>query len=40
MRKIKIGVLGAKRGEYMIKFCEASKYVELVAICERWKERM
>lgn len=35
MKKVKIGVLGSKRGADMIKICEKLDNVQLVAICER-----
>ena len=40
MKKVKIGVLGSKRGADMIKICEKIETVELVAICERLELHM
>lgn len=38
MKKIKIGVVGAYRGNTMIKYCDNSSRAELVAICDKWEE--
>ncbi len=38
MQKIRVGVLGCKRGESMIYYCERAEGVEVVAICDKWKE--
>ena len=40
MKKVKIGVLGSKRGADMVKICEKLETVELVAICERLEFHM
>ena len=34
-RKIRIGVLGAFRGNSMIRFCRESGEAELAAVCDR-----
>lgn len=34
MKKVKIGVLGAGRGEMMIKYCAHAENAELVAVCD------
>ena len=38
MRKIKVGVLGAYRGNTMIRYCTGSDRAEVVAICDKWEE--
>ena len=38
MKKIKVGVVGVGRGKSMIQYCDIAKDVELVAICDKWKE--
>ena len=40
MRKIKIGVLGAYRGNSMIKYCKSAPNAELVAICDKNEEAL
>ena len=35
MDKIKVGVVGARRGETMIEYCRKAGNAELVAICEK-----
>ena len=35
MNKIKVGVVGARRGETMIEYCRKAGNAELVAICEK-----
>ena len=37
MKKIKVGVLGAYRGNTMIRFCTESENTEVVAICDKWE---
>jgi predicted dehydrogenase len=37
MEKIKIGVMGAGRGEMMMRFCEHAENAKLVAVCD-WSE--
>ena len=34
MEKVKIGVLGAGRGDMMIKYCTHANNAELVAVCD------
>ena len=38
MEKLKIGVLGVKRGQSMIFYSERAKNVEVVAICDKWED--
>lgn len=38
MKKIRIGVLGCKRGASMISFCTVTDNAEVVAICDKWEE--
>ncbi len=38
MGKIKVGVLGAYRGNSMIRYCTESDKAEVVAICDKWEE--
>lgn len=38
MDKIRIGVLGVKRGTSMIYYCEHAQNAEVVAICDKWEE--
>ena len=38
MKKIKVGVLGAYRGNSMIRYCTESARAEVVAICDKWEE--
>ncbi len=38
MDKIRIGVLGVKRGTSMIYYCERAQNAEVVAICDKWEE--
>ena len=40
MEKVRIGVLGAYRGTYMINYCKRSDNAELVAICDKWPEAL
>ena len=40
MEKIKIGVLGAYRGNSMIKYCKSAPNAELVAICDKNEEAL
>ena len=35
-KKIKIGVLGAFRGETMINFCKKTGEAQLVAVCDKY----
>ncbi len=37
-RKIKVGVIGVRRGDMMIRYCEKADNAELVAICDKWEE--
>ena len=34
--KIRIGVFGAGRGQFVMQYCEASRDAELVAVCDGW----
>jgi len=38
MKRVKVGVVGVGRGKSMIHYCDISNDVELVAICDKWKE--
>ncbi len=38
MRKIKVGVIGARRGESMIEYCRKADNAEIVAVCEKRQE--
>ncbi|MBR6789331.1 MAG: Gfo/Idh/MocA family oxidoreductase [Oscillospiraceae bacterium] len=38
--KIRLGVVGVYRGSSMIKYCSHANNVELVAICDKWEERL
>jgi len=38
MRKIKIGVIGTRRGRSMIRYCKFAENAELVAICDKYEE--
>lgn len=38
MKKVRVGVLGAYRGNSMIHFCRLSDNAEIVAICDKWEE--
>ncbi len=40
MKKVRVGVLGAYRGTYMINYCKRSDNAELVAICDKWPEAL
>jgi len=40
MKKIKVGVLGAYRGNSMISFCSQSENAEVVAICDKHAETL
>lgn len=40
MKTVKIGVLGAYRGTSMINYCEAADNAKVVAICDKWEERV
>jgi len=35
MKRIRIGVVGAYRGNTMIKYCDNSDRAELVAVCDK-----
>ena len=35
MEKVRVGVLGAGRGETMIKYCAKATNAELVAVCDK-----
>lgn len=38
--KIRLGVVGVYRGSSMINYCSHADNVELVAICDKWEERL
>ena len=38
MKKVRLGVVGVYRGRTMINYCAQDERVELVAICDIWKE--
>ncbi len=40
MKKVKIGVLGARRGGSMIHYCQVAQNAELVAICDKCPEAL
>ena len=40
MKKLKVGVLGAYRGNSMIQYCAQSARAEVVAICDHWEEAL
>ncbi|MBE7025602.1 MAG: Gfo/Idh/MocA family oxidoreductase [Ruminococcaceae bacterium] len=38
MKRLKIGIFGAYRGEAMIRACKQSNLAEVVAICDKWDD--
>ncbi len=38
MKKVRVGVIGGRRGTSMISYCKWAGNAELVAICDNWKE--
>lgn len=35
MRKVRVGVIGVNRGEYLINYCRHASHAEIVAICDK-----